>query len=121
MDKFRTVETLRASLVEINKFLAKLKEFIKDEKDAQGMYIETANKLKDLSRIERSFTTMYTEISGISRDEGRHEGIFTRMQRDTEQIRDRLIKEIKQLEDEERNKQVKADFHRYPTCPGRKR
>lgn len=100
--RFRTIATLRLALVDLTKFEEELKKSIKDEKEAQEMYVKVGGDAVKLIRIDPVFPRMNTEISGIYRDEKRHEGMFAGMLRETQDARKRLETELEQSEARER-------------------
>ena len=73
MVRYRDIKTLRDTLADIDKFIKKLGDAIKDEKDSQVMYIAMTKDATQMGRIEPAFTRMNTLISAITRDETRHE------------------------------------------------
>ena len=110
MDKYRNENTLKAALVNIDKFINKIVDAIKDEKDAQVMYIAMSKDAIELSRIEPAFNRMNAQISVITRDETRHEREYTQMLRETQDVKKRVELELKRFIEEERKKSQTGKF-----------
>ncbi len=100
--RFRTVDTLRQTLAEMNRVEEDLKRAIKDEKEAQEMYIRSASVVVNLIRMDPGFRGIYADLSQIYSDERRHEGIFASILRETQDARKRVEMELKQRQDRER-------------------
>lgn len=100
----RDAKTLKIVLENIDKFIKKLGELIKDEIMAQEMYAGMATDITQITRFETSVTGINLKISGISRDERRHEGELKQILTQVQGVKQHVKQELNRREEEDRKK-----------------
>ena len=104
------IPALERALIDINKFEQRLKEAIRDEKDAQTMYANIVQNAEMLGRTLPEFEPLVESartINGIIREEATHERKFIAMLSGMGTIRQRVkdkITEVRNKENEDRRK-----------------